>query len=265
MPLKRSYATEAEVPTEHKADYVLRGGRYVLDIEGVENVDGLLSKNTELLGKVSGHAAELSTKDAEINRLTGELTQARTAPTLQSGQRAVSKGDAELVEAVKAEGLDTIEKVKTLKTEHGNYKTTAEAATAAKHAEEVGTVMGWDKEKTARTATKVYDFSTLEVREADGKKTVVAKVKTAENQFVEKPFAEVVKSTAELSDLLPSLTANGSTGTRVPGSTGGGGSAAKNEFDEIRGEVTETRKTAQPKDNASVLAALNGQRPAATA
>lgn len=223
MPLKRSYATEAEVPTEHKALYVPKEGRYVLDVEGFDNVESVLSKNNQLLSQHTTDKGEVTRLTGEVSRLTSELSTAQGS-ALPHGQRAVPKADAELVETVKAKGVNDAAAFNNLFVEHGQYKTEAQAAKAASHASAVGEAMGWDKEKTARLATKVYDFSSLELRDgADGKKMVVAKVKQPDGTtFVEKPFAEVVKSTPELSDLLPSLAASGG-GTRVPGSTGGGG------------------------------------------
>jgi hypothetical protein len=147
---------------------------------------------------------------------------------------------------VKGAGVENVDAFNTLKTNHDNYKTTAEAAQAAAHAQAVGEAMGWDKDKTARTATKVYDFSTLEVRDGEGgKKNVVAKVKGTGDALIEKPFADVIASTPELSDLLPSLTASPET-VRVPGGTsgktaGGGTKSIVDDFIEKRDEAAASR------------------------
>ncbi len=207
MPLKPSYATEADVPTERKADYVLKGGRYVLDVEGFDNIDGVLAKNSELVGKVNGHAGELQAKQAEVDRLNGELTNARNS-SVPHGKRAVPVADAELAEAVKAAGVTTADAFKTLHAEHGEFKTKALEADTAKHAAAVAEAMGWDKDKTSRLVPKHFDLSTVELRDGEGgKKQPVAKVKQADGTtFVEKPFADVVKTTPELTDLVPLLT-----------------------------------------------------------
>lgn len=141
MPLKRSYATEAEVPTERKADYVLKDGRYVLDVEGFDNIDSVLAKNSELLGKVSGHATELSGRDTEISRLKSDLANANVVPR---GYKSVLAADAELVEAVKAAGVTDAASFNTLKTEHGNYKTKAETADRRARFADVGKKLKWN-------------------------------------------------------------------------------------------------------------------------
>lgn len=207
MSLKRSYTTEAEVPTEHKADYVPKGGRYVLDVEGFDNIDSVLAKNSELLGTHTTDRAEITRLTGEVTRLGSELTAAQ-ASALPRGKRAVDIADAELADAVKAKGVTTAEAFNALHKEHGEYKTTAEEATATKHAAEVAVAMGWDKDKAARLVPKHYDLSTVELRDGkDGKKEAVAKVKQADGTtFVEKPFADVVKATPELLDLTPLLT-----------------------------------------------------------
>jgi hypothetical protein len=122
-----------------------------------------------------------------------------------------------------AGGVTKPEEFDALKTEHAGFKAKAEQADAAAHAAQIGEAMKWDREKTARLVPKVFDLSQVEIRDGkDGKKELIARVKQADGSAVEKPFADVVKATPELSDLLPALAA-------TPGSrdfiTQGGGSA----------------------------------------
>ncbi|HLL74817.1 MAG TPA: hypothetical protein VK421_06090 [Pyrinomonadaceae bacterium] len=211
-----------DVPEALREHYKLVGGRYVPELSDDHPV---LSNNRQLV-------TEKQTAERERDEAKGALAAAKVIP---HGHVAVPKADHDLAVAVKAAGITKPEDFNTLKTERDNYKTTAEAAEAAAHAHSVGAVMGWDKEKTARLATKVYDFSTLEVRDGkDGKKEVVAKVKQGDNSFVERPFADVVKSTPELSDLLPALSSEQRGGVRVPGSTPGGGAPPADVFKRTR-------------------------------
>jgi len=227
MPLKRSYQSEADIPTEQKGFYVQKGDRWELQVEGVDSLDGLLSKRSELLTKVANHDTQIAAKDTRIAELEGQLANASTVPR---GQEAVPKADAELARAVKAAGIADAAAFATLKTEHGDYKSKAEEAEKAKHAAEVGGVMQWDKEKTGLLVPAVFDLSQVQLRDGqDGKKEAVAKVKQADGSFVEKPFAEVIKSTPALTALLPSLTAQKQPdGTELPehGAGGGGGKAS---------------------------------------
>lgn len=239
----KPYNTEAEIPTELKPYYAQRGDKWEPQFEGVDSISGVLAKNTELLGKVSGHATEIAGKDAEIQRLSGQLANASNS-TIPRGHEAVPKADADLARAVKASGVETADAFKTLHTEHGSYKAKAETADKLAHAEAVGEAMGWDKAKTSLLVSDVFDLSTVELRDgADGKKQAVAKVKQADNTFVEKPFADVVGATPKLSALLPLLTGSPET-VRVPGGTSGKTGAPPNEdiIDKSRREREEARK-----------------------
>jgi hypothetical protein len=199
------YSSESDVPTELKDHYAEVNGKWEPKLEGVTSLSGLLAKRDELLGKVSGHATELAAKDAEIERLTGDLQNAKQN-TVQRGHESVPKADAELARAVKAKGVETVEAFNTLHADHGTFKQQAEAATEAAHAAEVFTALGWDKEKAQRLVPKVFDLKTVKLKDGkDGKREVVALVKGDGDALVEKPFAEVVKATPELSDIEPLL------------------------------------------------------------
>lgn len=217
--LKNEYPKQEDIPENQRGAYVQKGDKWVLD--DLESSHPLVVNSRTL--KTEKQQAETAKINAERERDDAKEALSK-ANVLQPGQRAVAKADADLLEKVKAEGVTTAEAFTTLKTEHGSYKATAEAAQAAKHAADVAEAMGWDKDKASRLVPKHFDLSTVELRDgADGKKQPIAKVKQADGStVVEKPFADVVKTTPELSDLAPLLTANGG-GTRVPGSTGGGG------------------------------------------
>jgi len=231
MTLKRSYATEAEVPTERKADYVPRDGRYVLDVEGVESIDGLLAKRDELLGKVSGHASELNTKQAEIDRLTGELSNARGS-SLPRGHKAVPNADAELIEAVKAAGITDAAALTTLKTEHGDYKQKAEAAERRKYLDDLRKKLGWN-EDAVEVLGMIPTLPDTEDRDAqvngETKKVphanLVTKTTTGD-EVSYKPFADYFAEKHKA--LLPAVvTKSEDGGTELPGHGAGGGGGEK--------------------------------------
>lgn len=232
MPLKRSYATEAEVPTEQKANYVPKGGRYVLDVEGFDNIDGVLDKNTELLGKVSGHASELAAKDTEITRLKGEIASANVLPR---GHRAVPTADAELLDAVKAKGVTATDTFNTLHKEHGEYKTKADAADRRARFADLSKKLKWG-EGAPEVLELVPGLPEWEDRDVsvNGKTEkaphakIVTKNAQGQDEVSYRPFAEYF--TEKHAALLPSVAAKGQeAGTRVPGSAGGGGTPADND------------------------------------
>jgi hypothetical protein len=209
MSLKRSYATEADVPTERKADYVPKDGRYVLDVEGFENIDSVLAKNTELLGKVSGHASELSGKQAEVDRLTRDLASANVVPR---GQKAAPAAVVELGEAVAAAGITTPDAFKTLHAEHGTFKTTAEAATRREKLDGLRKRLGWN-ENAVGVLELVPNMPDVEDRDvtANGKTEkvphakLVTKNAAGQDEVSWKPYGEWFKENHAA--LLPSVTA----------------------------------------------------------
>jgi hypothetical protein len=211
MPLKRSYATEAEVPTERKADYVLKDGRYVLDVEGFANIESVLAKNQELVGKVNGHAAEISEKDAEIGRLTNDLQSARNS-SVPRGKRLVDTADAELADAVKAAGVTDAVAFNALKTKHDEYKTTAEAATRREALDGLRKKLGWG-ENAVGVLELIPNLPEVEDRDAqvNGKTEkvphakLVTKNAAGQDEISYKPFAEYF--TEKHAALLPSVQA----------------------------------------------------------
>jgi hypothetical protein len=201
-----------DVPEALREHYRKSGDRFVPE---VSDDHPLVTQKATLLN-------EKKAADDKATKLEADLQSAR-AGNLPRGQRAVPAADAELIERVKAGGVTKPEEFDALKTEHAGFKAKAEQADAAAHAAQIGEAMKWDREKTARLVPKVFDLSQVEIRDGkDGKKELIARVKQADGSAVEKPFADVVKATPELSDLLPALAA-------TPGSrdfiTQGGGSA----------------------------------------
>lgn len=232
MPLKRSYATEADVPLERKADYMPKGGRYVLDVEGFDNVESVLAKNTELVGKVNGHAAEIVGKEAEITRLTGEVGRlsgelsTAQAGALQRGQRAVTIGDAELLDKVRALGGFDDVKAKLEKYPTLEAKVTKQERRADLDA--IRKAEGWG-ESAVDVLELIQNLPEVEQRDtaeknADGtpKKKNVAKVKGADGVVTEKDFSAYFAE--RHAALLPSVKAtNEEGGTELPGHGAGGG------------------------------------------
>jgi hypothetical protein len=229
----KQYDKPEDVPEALREHYSRReDGKMHADIP---NDHPAVKHNATLLKEKNDAIAERDTAKSELD--------SAKASGLPRGHEAVPKADAELVKVIKEAGITKVEDFATLKTDHDTFKVKAETAEREKHATEIGELMGWDKEKTARLVPKVFDLSQVESRTgADGKKTLVAKVKQGDGTFIEKPFADVVTTTPDLNDLLPSLKSE-SGGTRVHGSTPGAGSGG-NLFDSIREGVAAQEKGA---------------------
>lgn len=246
MPLKRSYATEAEVPTEHKALYAPKDGRYVLEVEGFDNVESVLSKNTQLLSQHNTDKGEITRLTGEVSRLSTELSTAQ-AGALQRGQRAVSIADAELVDAVKAHGAP--EEVKAKLAEYPTLKTKVGAQERRAHLEAIRQAEGWGEGAVA-VLELIADLPEVELRDSSEKdekgqpkKKAVAKVKGEGNVVTEKPFGEYFAERHVA--LLPSVKADGQQqgGTRVHGSSSTGGSPGQDVFERARSTERERQKT----------------------
>jgi hypothetical protein len=188
-----------------------------------------------------------------------------SASKLPPGHVAVKKADADLLTSYKT--LGTPDELTTVKSEHETFKAEVETAKREKHLRSVAEVLGYQPDAFALLPS-LPEFEIRDSSEKDAKgqpkKTVVAKVKDAAGVVTEKPAKEYIEGSDAYRPLLPALQAKSEGGgvAYVPQSAGGGGVKA-NEFDEIRSQMETAKKTAQPKDNASVLAALGGQRSAA--
>jgi len=134
MALKQFYATEAEVPTEQKAFYVLKDGKYELQVEGFESVTGVLAKNTELITKQKTDKAEIDRLTSETARMNGEIGKlagdlsAAQSKAVPNGYVTVPKKEAELITRLKEKNLDpetvgkTLEEVETIRKENEGFK-----------------------------------------------------------------------------------------------------------------------------------------------
>lgn len=193
----KPYDKPEDIPDELKDHYSRReDGKYHADIPDEHPA---VKHNAKLLSEKT--AAETKAKDLET-----QLESAK-ASGLPRGTVAVPKAEHELLEVVKEAGITKPEEFNTLKTEHADFKTKAEAAEGEKHADKVAEAMGWDKEKTRLLVPAVYDLSQVQVRDAKGgKQEAVAKVKQQDGSFIEKPFNEVATGDAKLAALIPVLT-----------------------------------------------------------
>ena len=197
MPQKlRTFNSEADVPPELKPYYSEKNGKWEPQFEGVDSISGLVAKRDELLGKVSGHAGELQEKQTEIERLTGELQNAKGS-TIQRGYEAVPKADAELVRAVKEAGVTTPDAFKTLHTEHGTLTEKVTRQERRKRLDDARKAYGWS-EDAVDVLELVPDLPETEDREGEvkgqKKKLPHAKVKKGE-EVTFKPLHEYLGET----------------------------------------------------------------------
>jgi hypothetical protein len=233
MTLKRSYQTEAEIPTEFKPHYVPKDGKYVLDVEGFDNVESVLAKNSELLGKVAGHATELSGKQTEIDRLNSELSNARSSG-LPRGHKAVPTADAELLDTIKAAGITKPEEFISMKTEHAANKVKVETQEKRERLDAVRKRFGWN-DNAVQVLELIKDLPDIEDRDlnVNGKTEKVphAKIRVGE-EVTFQPFDKYFEEKHPV--LLPSVVSTQQeTGTLLPSHGAGGGSSNKDFADSL--------------------------------
>lgn len=189
----KPYDKAEDIPAELKDHYSRReDGKYHADIPDSHPA---VKHNAKLL-------TEKTAAEGKVTDLESQLESAK-ASGLPRGHVAVPKADADLLAKVKEHG--TAEEVAAKLTEYPTLKEKEAQRATAEHAGNVADVMGWDKAKAALLVPAVYDLSQVELRDKDGKKTAVAKVKQADGSVVEKPFAEVVTADEKLSSLVPAL------------------------------------------------------------
>ncbi len=130
--MKRSiYDKLEDIPEADRADYELQNGKYVLQLDGAHPVQ---LKNTELLGEKqtaqNAHQIALSQKDAEIQRISGELQTAKSQSGLPAGQVAIAQDELTLLNNFKA--LGEFDEVKKRAEEYPTLKEKEESAARAK-------------------------------------------------------------------------------------------------------------------------------------
>jgi len=228
MPQKlKTYTDESQIPTELKDFYAERNGKYEPQVDGVDSISGVLAKNTELLGKVSGHATEIAGKDAEIQRLSGQLATASNS-TLPRGHVAVPTAKAALLEQY--EPLGTPEELKTMKGEHGTLKTRTEAIEREKHLRAVARASDYDEEAFIRLPDlPEFDLRDSDEKDAQGnpKKQAIAKLKGENNTTIEKPVKQWLEASEQHKPLLPALVVKKQEGTYLPEHGAGGGGSGE--------------------------------------
>lgn len=199
-----------DVPEAVREHYKLIDGRYVPEISDdhpikVNNVK-LLNEKTAVETKASGLESANAGLKADLESAKGS--------SVPRGHVVVTKAEAEALTTLKDHG--TAAEIVTKLTEH---KTLSEK------------VAKQERDTSLRAAAKELGYNAdafvllpglpdMEIREKDGKKSVVAKVKDGET-VTEKPATELIESSYGV--FLPSLKAE--QGVSVHGSSGSSGTA----------------------------------------
>jgi hypothetical protein len=200
-----------DVPEALREHYKLIEGKYVAEVTDdhpikLNNVK-LLNEKTTAETKASG----LETANAGLK---ADLESAKSH-SLPRGHRAVPVAEVEAAEKLKEHG--TAAEIVTKLTEHKTLSEKVAAQERETNLRLVAKELGYN----ADAFVLLPNLPDMEIREKDGKKTVVAKVKEGET-VTEKPAAEFVE--ASYSVFLPSLKAE--QGVKVLGSASDEGTTA---------------------------------------
>lgn len=200
-----------DVPEGLREHYKLIEGKYVPEISDdhpikVNNVK-LLNEKTAAETKASG----LETANAGLK---ADIESAK-AHSLPRGHRAIPVAEVEAMEKLKEHGtapeiVTKLTEYKTLKNESVKRKTDDNNRLVAKE-------LGYSN---ADAFVQFPNLPEFEIKEVDGKKTVVAKVKDGDN-VTEKPAKEFIES--NYAPLMPALQANAGVELPVGGGSGEGG------------------------------------------
>lgn len=215
--LKLSYDSLEAIPENLRGAYIVEGTKYVLDQLSADHP--VIVHNAVVLSdkvKATNKVAELSS----------ELEAAKST-SVPRGHVVVAKADAELLEKIKTHG--SADEVVTKLNEHATLKQSTESRTRADHLREVAKELSYEPEAFVR----LPGLPEFEIREVNGIKTVIAKVKAGDT-ITEKPASEYVEASADLAPFLPALKADSKGGVRVHGSSPTGGKPAPDMFEKIR-------------------------------
>ena len=185
----KPYDKQEDIPEELKVHY-LKGADGKWHAEIPTDHPAIRSNATLLSDK---QAAE-----AKVTQLESDLEHAK-ASTLPRGHVAVAKADAELLTEIKT--LGPVAEIKTRLDEHKNLKDEVDKRKREDSLKAVAKELGYDNVDAFIRLPNLPEF---EIRTKDGKNSVIAKVKEGEN-FVEKPAAEFIESSPDISPFLGAL------------------------------------------------------------
>ena len=221
--LKRLYTNEADIPAEYKSQYVQKEGKWVLDVEGFDNVDSVLEKNRELLTQHNTDKAALSSMQGQLTKANNEKAEL-ASKSVPDGHVVVPVAEKAYIDKLKPLGAP--EEIVTKVTEHPTLKEKAQATERAEKLTGIAETLGFNAAAFAQLpgmpgpeAFEIRDKTEngQPVKNSKGEIEKVVIVRLTENgQQVEKNFLDHFYATPSLKLWEPSLKA---TPAQPPGRT----------------------------------------------
>lgn len=206
----KTYDKLEDVPEALREHYKLIEGKYVPELSDDHPIK---TNNVKLLNEKTAAETKAAGLESTNASLKADLDSAK-AHSLPRGHRAVPVADVEAMEKLKEHG--TAAEIVAKLTEHGTLKESETKRQRDDNNRLVAKELGYSPE----AFVSLPNLPEFEIREADGKKSVVAKVKDGD-KVVEKSAKEFVE--AGYAPLLPALQVKA--GVQVPV---GGGSGVDN-------------------------------------
>lgn len=221
----KTYTKLEDVPEALREHYKLIEGIYVPEISDDHPVK---ANNVKLLNEKTAAETKAATLETANTGLKADLESAKST-SLPRGHRAVPVSEVEAMATLKEHG--TAAEIVTKLTEHKTLK--EEAATRARQdsLRAVAKELNYNPDAFAL----LPNLPEFEIKEKDGKKTVIAKVKDGET-ITEKPAQEFIEGSPDLAPLLPALKVS-SGAIPVPGGLPDNGKSTGNFYDDIRKNV----------------------------
>jgi hypothetical protein len=219
----KNYTKLEDVPEALRGEYKLHNGLYIPDIADDHPIN--VENRTLTTAKQAAEAKAVNLQ-ADVVAAKADAEAAKHANTIPRGHRAVPNADVELLE--KYRPLGTPDELTAKVTEHKTFKEQVDKQTRENNLRLVAKELGYDNVDAFIRLPNLPDF---EIRDKDGKKTVIAKVKDGET-VTEKPAAEFMESSTDHAPFLGALKT--ATGVTVHGSSSTTASGGKDPFEWAR-------------------------------
>jgi hypothetical protein len=204
----KTYEKLEDVPEALREHYKLIQGKYVPELSDDHPV---LVTNKNLLNEKNQIESKASGLETKVTTLTADLEAAK-AGSVPRGHKVVTNAEAEALNTLKEHGTAT--EIVTKLTEHKTLRDESDKRKREDNLRAVAKQLGYSN---VEAFVRLPNLPDLEIKDVNGKKTVVAKVKEGET-IVEKPAAEFIESSADIAPFLPAL--KSSEGVTVHGSSG---------------------------------------------
>ncbi len=221
-----------DVPEAQREHYKLIGGKYVPDLSEDHPV---LVNNKTLLNEKNAAETKASGLETTVTTLKGDLESAK-ASSLPRGHRAVTIAEADAIATLKEHGTGA--EILTKLTEHKTLKEEVAQRKRQDGLRAVAKELGYN----ADAFVLLQGLPDFEIREKDGKKTVIAKVKEGDT-VTEKSAQEYIEGSASFAPFLPALKTQ-SSGIPVPGQSRDSGNPPGNFYSDIRETVKQSEEAA---------------------